>query len=296
VRAAAFLRSCFATPLNAALTLAALALLAWTIPPLIEWALFDAIWTGRSGVACQGHDGACWPFVRQRLDQLLGGLKLNIVVAAWTIASAIPLGFLLALGRRSELPVISLACATFIELWRSLPLIGILFIAVVLFPLFVPPGVEIDKLVRALIAFTLFNAANFAEVFRGGLQAIPAGQSEAARSLGLGYWRATGLIIVPQVVRITLPALINTCVSIIKETTIILVIGLLEFLGELQAAMADPEWLIADQVRNTGYFFAALIFWALCFSLSRYSVRLERAMSPTAAGGTIRPPAPSLDR
>ncbi len=156
---------------------------------------------------------------------------LTIVIASWTIATSIPLGLLLALGRRSELPVISYACATFIELWRSLPLIGVLFLAVVMFPLFVPQGFESDKLVRALIAFTLFNAAIFAEVFRGGLQAIPHGQQEAARSLGLGYWRTTGLVVLPQVIRIVMPGMINTCVSIIKETTVVLIIGLIEFLA-----------------------------------------------------------------
>ena len=203
---------------------------------------------------------------------------LTIVIAAWTIATAIPLGLLLALGRRSQLPVIAYACATFIELWRSLPLIGVLFLAVVMFPLFVPQGFESDKLVRALIAFTLFNAAIFAEVFRGGLQAIPHGQHEAARSLGLGYWRTTALVVLPQVLRIVMPGMINTCVSIIKETTVVLIIGLVEFLAVLQIAFADPEWLIGDQVRCTGYLFAALVFWSLCFALSRYSAQLDRRM------------------
>jgi general L-amino acid transport system permease protein len=212
-----------------------------------------------------------------------GGIMLNIVIAAWSIATAIPLGLLLALGRRSEMPVIGYACATFIELWRSLPLIGVLFLAVVMFPLFVPQGFESDKLVRALIAFTLFNAAIFAEVFRGGLQAIPHGQREAARSLGLGYWRMTALVVLPQVVRIVMPGMINTCVSIIKETTVVLIIGLIEFLAVLQIAFSDPEWLIGDQIRTTGYLFAALVFWSLCFALSRYSARLDRSMASLPA-------------
>src|SRR5581483_2694116 len=205
-----------------------------------------------------------------------GGLMLTVLIAVWSIVSAIPLGLLLALGRRSAMPVISYACAAFIEVWRSVPLIGVLFLAVVMFPLFVPQGFESDKLVRALIAFTLFNAAVFAEVFRGGLQAIPAGQYEAARSLGLGYWRTTALVVLPQVLRIVMPGMINTCVSIIKETTVVLVIGLVEFLAVLQIAFADPDWLIGDQVRQTGYLFAALVFWSLCFGLSRYSARLDR--------------------
>jgi general L-amino acid transport system permease protein len=346
---AAFLKSCVATPFNIVLSVLTVLLLAWLLPELIKWALIDAVWSGNSSKACEGHDAACWVFIRLRFDQLLygpyptserwrvdvvaalalvaiafvlmpvrhagarkliglvslvalplvaapllaggflglklvptvdwGGIMLNIVIAAWSIATAIPLGLLLALGRRSEMPVIGYACATFIELWRSLPLIGVLFLAVVMFPLFVPPGFESDRLVRALIAFTLFNAAIFAEVFRGGLQAIPHGQREAARSLGLGYWRMTGLIVLPQVVRIVMPGMINTCVSIIKETTVVLIIGLIEFLAVLQIAFSDPEWLIGDQIRTTGYLFAALVFWSLCFALSRYSARLDRTMA-----------------
>lgn len=341
-RLRAFLRSCVATPFNAVLTLLVLALIAWLVPDLVKWSLIDAVWHGDSAKACEGHDAACWIFIRQRFGQILygpypiaerwridivaalavgavallvllrrtklpglvalalfpfiaapllaggvlglkpvptsdwGGLMLTVLIAAWSIVTSIPLGLLLALGRRSALPVIAYACAIFIEVWRSLPLIGVLFLAVVMFPLFVPQGFESDKLVRALIAFTLFNAAIFAEVFRGGLQAIPAGQHEAAKSLGLGYWRTAALVVLPQVVRIVLPGMINTCVSIIKETTVVLVIGLVEFLAVLQIAFADPDWLIGDQVRGTGYLFAALVFWSLCFGLSRYSARLDR--------------------
>lgn len=341
-RLAAFARSCVATPLNIALTLLTLFLLARTLPELIKWSLIDAVWRGNSARACEGHDAACWVFIRVRFDQLLygpyptserwridavallalsavviafatrrligllllcalpliaapllaggvlglrpvptsdwGGMMLTILIALWSIATAIPVGLMLALGRRSAMPVVAWACAAFIETWRSLPLIGVLFLAVVMFPLFVPAGFASDKLMRALIAFTLFNAAVFAEVFRGGLQAIPAGQHEAARSLGLGYWRMTALVVLPQVIRIVMPGMINACVSIIKETTVVLVIGLVEFLAVLQIAFADPEWLIGDQVRETGYLFAALVFWALCFGLSRYAARLDRRM------------------
>jgi general L-amino acid transport system permease protein len=358
---AALLKSCIATPANIALSILTVLLLAWLLPELIKWALIDAIWSGNSSKACEGHDAACWVFIRLRFDQLLygpypaserwrvdvvaalaalaigmmlmpvrragarklmglaalcllpvvaapllaggffglkpvatvdwGGIMLNIVIAAWSIATAIPLGLLLALGRRSEMPVIGYACATFIELWRSLPLIGVLFLAVVMFPLFVPAGFESDRLVRALIAFTLFNAAIFAEVFRGGLQAIPHGQREAARSLGLGYWRMTGLVVLPQVVRIVMPGMINTCVSIIKETTVVLIIGLVEFLAVLQIAFSDPEWLIGDQIRTTGYLFAALVFWSLCFALSRYSARLDRTLASRPVEARVAKPA-----
>ena len=345
----AFLKSCVRTPFNIVLTALTLLLLAWLLPEIVKWTLLDAVWRGNSSKACEGHDAACWVFIRLRFEQLLygpyptserwrvdlvalisalaiglmlmpvrragtrklialvllcllpvlaapllaggvfglkrvptvdwGGIMLNVVMATWSIATALPLGLLLALGRRSKLPVISYACGTFIELWRSLPLIGVLFLAVVMFPLFVPAGFESDRLVRALIAFTLFNAAIFAEVFRGGLQAIPLGQYEAARSLGLGYWRTTGFVVLPQVIRIVMPGMINTCVSIIKETTVVLIIGLVEFLAVLQFAFADPEWLIGDQVRSTGYLFAAIVFWSLCFALSRYSARLDRSGS-----------------
>jgi general L-amino acid transport system permease protein len=205
-----------------------------------------------------------------------GGAMLTIIIAGWTIATALPLGLLLALARRSELPLISLLTGAGIDLMRSLPLVGILFLMIVMFPLFVPPGVETDKLMRVLVAFTLFNAANFAEVFRGGLAAIPKGQVEAGRSLGLSKWQVTGLILVPQAITITVPALVNLCVALIKETTIVLIVGLIDFVAVLQIGMSDPAWLVAPSVRTTAYVFAAVVFWAICFSLSRYSRSLEQ--------------------
>ena len=207
-----------------------------------------------------------------------GGAMLIIIIAGWTIATALPLGLILALARRSELPLISLITGACIDLMRSLPLVGILFLMIVMFPLFVPPGVETDKLLRVLVAFTLFNAANFAEVFRGGLAAIPNGQIEAGRSLGLSKWHVTGLILVPQAITITVPALVNLCVALIKETTIVLIVGLIDFVAVLQIGMSDPAWLVAPSVRTTAYVFAAAVFWTICFSLSRYSRRLERHM------------------
>jgi general L-amino acid transport system permease protein len=205
-----------------------------------------------------------------------GGAMLTIVIAAWTIATALPLGLLMALARRSELPVVSLVTGAFIDLMRSLPLVGILFLMIVMFPLFVPPGVETDKLMRVLVAFTAFNAANFAEVFRAGLQAIPHGQIEAGRSLGLSKWQVTGFVIVPQATAIAVPALVNLCVAVVKETTIVLIVGLVDFVGVLQAGMSDPDWLMAPSVRTTAYVFAAAVFWTICFALSRYSKVLER--------------------
>jgi general L-amino acid transport system permease protein len=209
-----------------------------------------------------------------------GGAMLTIIIAGWTIATALPLGLILALARRSELPLISLLTGAGIDLMRSLPLVGILFLMIVMFPLFVPPGVETDKLMRVLAAFTLFNAANFAEVFRGGLAAIPNGQIEAGRSVGLSKWQVTGLVLVPQAITITVPALVNLCVALIKETTIVLIVGLIDFVAVLQIGMSDPAWLMAPSVRTTAYVFAAAVFWTICFSLSRYSRTLERRMRP----------------
>lgn len=209
-----------------------------------------------------------------------GGILLTAIIAGWTIATALPLGLMLALARRSELPLLSGAAAAFIDVVRSLPLVGILFLFVVLFPFFVPPGVETNTLVRILLAFTFFNAANLAEVFRGGLQAIPPGQVEAGRSLGLAPWRVTSTIVVPQAVAISLPGVVNVCIAIIKETSIVLIVGQFDFLGVLQAGLADPEWLAAESARTTAYVFAALVFWVVCFGLSRYSLALERRLSP----------------
>lgn len=209
-----------------------------------------------------------------------GGIMLTVIIAAWTIATALPLGLLLALARRSELPLVAAIATGIIDIVRSLPLVGILFLAIVLFPLFVPPGVETDKLLRALLAFAIFNAANLAEVFRGGLQAVPAGQIEAGRSLGLTPWRVTHRIVVPQAVAISLPGVVNVCIAVVKETTIVLIVGLFDFLGVLQAGLADPEWLAAESARTTSYVFAGLVFWTVCFALSRYSLALERRLAP----------------
>jgi general L-amino acid transport system permease protein len=205
-----------------------------------------------------------------------GGLMLTLIVAAWTIVTAVPLGLILAVARRSSMPVIAGLAAGFIDVVRGLPLVGILFLAIVLFPLFAPPGVETDKLMRALLAFTVFNAANLAEVFRGGLQSVPGGQHEAGASLGLSATKVTWLIVVPQAIAISIPAVVNVCIAIVKETTIVLIVGLFDFLGVLQAGVADPDWLMAEQARETAYLFAAVVFFCVCFSLSRYSLRLEK--------------------
>jgi general L-amino acid transport system permease protein len=160
-----------------------------------------------------------------------------------------------------------------------LPLIGVLFVAIVMFPFFVPPGMEVDKLMRALIAFTLFDAAILAEVFRGGLQAVPQGQGEAATALGLKRWQAMFLVVIPQAVTNALPGIVNVCIVVVKETVVVLIVGLFDFLGVLQNGVIDPEWLVGDQIRATAYLFAGFVFWTICFSISRYSAYLERRLS-----------------
>ena len=157
-----------------------------------------------------------------------GGLLLTVIVAAWSIATALPIGLVLALARRSDMPVIAAMAGGFIDLVRGLPLVGVLFLAIVMFPLFVPPGIETDKLIRALIAFTVFEAATLAEVFRGGLQGVPKEQIEAGASLGLSHSRITWLVVVPQAITIALPGIVNVCITIIKETTIVLIVGLFD--------------------------------------------------------------------
>ena len=219
------------------------------------------------------------PFVP---TSLWGGILLTVVIAAWTIVTALPLGLLLALARQSELPIISAIAGAFIDTLRGLPLVGLLFLVIVMFPLFVPPGFQTDKLVRALLAFTLFNAANFAEVFRGGLQAIHRSQIEGGYSLGLPKWRVTALIVVPQVISVSVPGVINICISIVKETTIVLILGLFDLVGVLQAGIADPDWLMSQNVRTTAYVFASLVFWPICFLLSRYGRAIERRQPMTS--------------
>lgn len=204
-----------------------------------------------------------------------GGLFLTVLLAGWTIATSLPAGLLLALARRSRLPVVASLAAIYIDLMRGLPLVGILFMSIIMFPLFVPPYVEVDPLVRVLIAFSAFNAALMAEVIRGALQSVPLGQEEAARALGLRRWQTLAFCTLPQAMRAALPGIINVSIAIIKETTIILIAGMFDFLGVLQGALIDPQWLVGDQVRQTAYFFAGAVFFVACFSLSLWSLRIE---------------------
>jgi len=206
-----------------------------------------------------------------------GGLLLTLVVAVTGIVASLPIGILLALGRRSSMPVVKLFSVAFIELWRGVPLITVLFMASVVLPLFLPPGTSFDKLLRALIGVALFSSAYMAEVVRGGLQAIPKGQTEAAQALGLTYWQNISLITLPQALKLVIPGIVNTFIGLFKDTVLVGIIGLYDLLLIVQAANTDQKW-VAPQTHSTGFFFAAAVFWIFCFGMSRYSMFMERQL------------------
>ncbi len=332
----------FSNWFNTLLTLLAIYLVWLIVPPLLQWAVFQADWTGTTRADCTS-EGACWVFIKQRFDQFMygfypeelrwrvdltvwlvvigaaplfvpmmprkalyglvflvaypllafwllhggflglsevetsqwRGLMLTLVIAAVGIAGALPLGILLALGRRSKMPAIRVICVTFIEFWRGVPLITVLFMSSVMLPLFLPEGLSFDKLLRALIGVILFQSAYIAEVVRGGLQAIPKGQYEAAAAMGLGYWRMMGLVILPQALKLVIPGIVNTFIALFKDTSLVIIIGLFDLLNSIKQATTDPAWL---GMATEGYVFAALIFWIFCFGMSRYSMHLERKL------------------
>ena len=206
---------------------------------------------------------------------LWGGLMLTLVLSLVGMVAALPIGIVLALGRRSQMPIVRALCTAFIELWRGVPLITVLFMSSVMLPLFLPEGLQFDKLLRALIGIAMFQSAYMAEVVRGGLQAIPKGQYEAADALGLTYWKSMRLVILPQALKLVIPGVVNTFIALFKDTTLVIIIGLLDLLGMIQNAFADPKWL---GYAIEGYVFAALVFWMFCFSMSRYSQALERKL------------------
>lgn len=211
-----------------------------------------------------------------RVDtSLWGGLLVTLVVAVTGIVASFPLGILLALGRRSDMPVIRILSVLFIEFWRGVPLVTVLFMASVMLPLFLPEGISFDNLLRCLIGVALFSSAYMAEVVRGGLQAVPRGQYEAARALGLGYWHTMGLIVLPQALRHVIPGIVNTFIGLFKDTTLVLIVGIFDLLGQVRAQLGDVNWA-TPQGAVTGYVFAAAVFWVFCFAMSRYSVFMER--------------------
>jgi His/Glu/Gln/Arg/opine family amino acid ABC transporter permease subunit len=206
-----------------------------------------------------------------------GGLPITLILATFGLAFAFPLSILVALGRRStRLPAVKLLCVLYVELIRGVPLISVLFMASVMFPLFMPPGVNIDKLLRAQIAVILFAGAYLAEVVRGGLQALPKGQSEAADALGLSYWQKTGLIILPQALRLVIPPLVNTFIGFFKDTSLVLIIGLFDLLTMGKIALSDPPW---QSFSTEVYITLAIIYIMFCYAMSRYSRGLERDLN-----------------
>ncbi len=205
-----------------------------------------------------------------------GGLPLTLGLSVVGLVVAFPLGILLALGRRSNMPMIRTLSTIYIELIRGVPLITVLFMASVLLPLFLPRDVTIDKLLRAQVGLILFAAAYLADVVRGGLQAIPSGQYEAADSLGLTYWQKTRLIILPQALKISIPPIVNTFIGFFKDTSLVVIIGLYDLLGAAKAALTDAAWRGFYQ---EAYLFIAIIYFVFCYSMSQYSQALERRLS-----------------
>ena len=209
--------------------------------------------------------------------EMWGGLLVTLVIAVTGIAASLPVGIALALGRRSALPIVRFFSIVFIEFWRGVPLITVLFMSSVMLPLFLPEGVSFDKLLRALIGVALFSSAYMAEVVRGGLQALPKGQYEGAMALGLNWGQMMRMIILPQALKLVIPGIVNTFIGLFKDTTLVLIIGLFDFLGQIQSSYSDPTWASPVQAM-TGYAFAAIMYWVFCFSMSRYSMFMERKL------------------
>jgi len=207
-----------------------------------------------------------------------GGILVTVVVASVGIVVSLPLGILLALGRRSRMPAVKFLSVGFIEIVRGVPLITVLFMASVMLPLFVPPAWSPDNLIRALVGIALFSSAYMAEVVRAGLQAIPKGQSEASAALGLGYWQTLRFVVLPQALRVTIPNILNSYVALFKDTTLVFFVGIFDFLKTIEVARADPKW--ATPVTSaTGYAFAALVYFVCCYSMSRYADGVERRLA-----------------
>ncbi len=207
-----------------------------------------------------------------------GGLLVTLVVSLTGIVASMPVGIALALGRRSTIPLIKLFSITFIEFWRGVPLITVLFFATYMLPLFLPGNFTVDGLVRVLIGIALFAGAYNAEVIRGGLQAVPRGQPEAASALGLSYWKTTGLIVMPQALRHVIPGLVNSFIALFKDTTLVLIVAIFDLLGQLRAAFADPNWATPTTL-FTGFAFTGMIYFVFCFGMSRYSLFVERRLN-----------------
>ena len=335
----------FSSPIDAFLTISISYLIYLTIPPLLDWMLISATFSGDSKKECVSG-GACWVFVKIWINRFLygmypndeiwrinlpfaflvvsiivyrflnekykkylflflvipfpilslmlfsggflglmpvdtrewGGLFLTLVISIFAIIFCFPLGVLLAMGRRSNLPVVRYFSIGFIEFCRGVPLITVLFMAGVMFPLLLPSGTNMDKLVRVIIAITLFEAAYMAEVVRGGLQAVGRGQYDASKAIGMGYWKSHIFIILPQALKLVIPGIANTFIALFKDTPLVFVVGLLEILGMVNLAKTNPAWL---GMATEGYVFVALVYWIFCFAMSRYSLSIEKKLKTT---------------
>ena len=328
------------------------ALLAYIVPPLFDFLIVNAVWTGTDREACLPSEtrpevGACWAYIADRFAYIIygsyplperwrvdvffvlltfgagwllwldaprrdlgavfffvilpivsfallhgfepmglatvdtalwGGMMVTIVVAAVGIVMSLPIGVMLALGRRSTLPVVRLLSTLFIEIVRGVPLITILFMASVMLPLFVPDSWSPDKLMRALVGVALFSSAYMAEVVRAGLQAIPKGQYEAAQALGLSHWQAIGYVVLPQALKITIPNIVNSYIALFKDTTLVFFVGIFDFLKTIEVARADPKWS-TSVTSATGYIFAAMVYFVFCYAMSRYAGRIEARLA-----------------
>jgi general L-amino acid transport system permease protein len=334
----------FSTPLNGAITLAMLLFLAWALPKVLGWTVFNAVWGQATLAQCDAvrGQGACWavvwekfrfmmfgvyPFEQQwrpglalavmvgllglsslkrfwtpwlalvwavgialtfwlmggglglvpvRTEQW-GGLPVTLILSIFGIAFAFPLGVLLALGRRSELPLIRAFSVIYIEVVRGVPLITVLFMASVMFALFLPEGLRIDQLLRAQVAIILFVAAYLAEAVRGGLQAVPKGQLEAAQALGLPYWRMMWLVVLPQALRISIPPIVNSFISLFKDTSLVVIIAIYDFAYAVKKSVeTDFAW---KKYFIEAFLFSILVYWIFCWAMSQYSQRLERDLA-----------------
>ncbi len=251
---------------------------------LVAWLLLER--TPKKGLV-SGFTVFCYPVIAYFLfyggsfglpaveTHRWGGLMLTLILATIGMFCALPIGIILALGRRSSMPIAKSLSVIFIEFWRGVPLITVLFMSSVMLPIFMPEDLQIDKLLRALIGIVFFQSAYMAEVVRGGLQAIPRGQYEAAEALGLSYWKTMFFIILPQALKLVIPGIVNTFIALFKDTTLVLIIGLFDLLAVVQAAFADPKWL---GFSVEGYVFVASVYWVSCFSMSRYSQHLEKKL------------------
>jgi len=226
-------------------------------------------------IALMGLDRGGLPVVDTRQ---WGGLLVTLVVSVTGIVASMPIGIALALGRRSTVPLVRIFSITFIEFWRGVPLVTVLFFATYMLPLFLPGNVTVDGLLRAVIGTALFVGAYQAEVIRGGLQAIPRGQGEAASALGLSWWKTTALIVLPQALRHVIPGLVNSFIALFKDTTLVSIVALFDLLGSLRASFTDPAWATPSSL-FTGFAFAGLIYFAFCFGMSRYSLFVEHRLN-----------------